>query len=138
MWNGTKANVRRQERERKSWLKRKRFKSKKRVRDDNDERLKKKTLRYDVARDLANDRSDHERDDYVVESERRRLRYWLSLKRDVEKYKSKEGESLLIMICEILGILSVATIVKGCLIIALLCKLLLLSKKKLVFDCESC
>ncbi len=56
-------------------MKRKRFKSKKRVRDDNDERLKKKTLRYDVARDLANDRSDHERDDYVVESERRRLRY---------------------------------------------------------------
>jgi len=86
-------------------------------------------LRYDVARDLTSGRSDHERDDHVVGSKRRRLRCWPSLKRDVKKYKGKEGESLLMMVCEILNILSVATIAKDCLIIALPCKLLLSSKR---------
>jgi len=81
-------------------------------------------LRYDVVRDLVGGRSDHERNGHVVESERRRLRYWQGLKRGVGKYGS-----LLMMICEILGILSVATIVENNLIIALPYKLLLLSKK---------
>ena len=55
-------------------MKRKRFEGKKRVRDDDDKRLEKKTLRYDVVRDLISDQSDHERNNYVVGSKRRRLR----------------------------------------------------------------
>jgi len=110
-------------------LKRKRFESKKRVYDNNDKRLKKKILRCDVVRDLTSDRSDHKRNDYIVKSKRRRLRYWQDLKRDVKKYKNKKSKNLLIIVCEILSILSVATIVKSDLIIALPCKLLLLNKR---------
>jgi hypothetical protein len=86
-------------------------------------------LRCGAARDLTDGRSDHGRNDHAVRSERRRLRCWQGLKRGVGKYEGGKDGGLLMMVCEVLGILSVATIAEGGLIIALPCKLLLPSKK---------